>query len=1162
MSQVADQDAAEPADAAARARALDIRQSFIVQAPAGSGKTELLIQRFLGLLGAVEAPEEVLAITFTVKAAAEMRQRVMSALSAAQTGEAVQSPHQQRTRDLAQQVLARDAEQGWHLSNNPARLGIQTIDALCMRLAASMPVMTRLGGSPRITDHAQPLYLEAARLAVLHAEPETVTPEDATRGVGALLLHLDNDVEVVCRMLAQMLGQRDRWLRHIAATDDPALARDALEAGLRSVIDQALQRAQALLPEWLSAALPGIAAEAGAVLAIQSKPNPIAACVDMQQMPEADWRALEQWQGLCALLLTDAGKLRARITSAQGLSADSAEQKLALKDLLERLTDEQDLVAALHGLRTLPHPHYTEAQWELVQALLQLLPGAVAQLKLVFDDHGMVDFTEVTHAALRALGDPQEPTDLALSLDYRLSHLLIDEFQDTSFTQVALLERLTGGWQQNDGRTLFLVGDPMQSIYRFREAEVSLFDRARRYGIGQLRPQALNLTCNFRSQAGLVEWVNSTFEPLFDSAPGSQQGASGGGMTGGAVTFAPATAVLAGDEGEPTSLFAQDGADPAVEAAHIVELITQARARDSAQTVAVLVRARHHLSALVPALRAAGLAFRALDIEPLAGQSTVQDLHALTRALVHLGDRNAWLSVLRAPWCGLVLADLLVIGRSSQSGTIWEALIDERCRRQLSDDGQKRMSRVKRVLAEAFAHRARRPLHRWVEGVWWALGGNACCRSESERLNARRYLGLLQTLDKAGWVGSLQALEQGLRQLYAAPDPHADESLQLMTIHRAKGLEFDTVIIPGLGGLPARSRQPLLSVAELPLLNTLAGDAGGGAQSRLSLAPLSTARRKDRITRYLTGLDRRCDRNEQIRLLYVAATRAKNQLHLLGHTRPSEHEDRPASPAADSLLARLWPVLSKPFLTHLSARSIQATHEPTEDTLRRPVLAGEARISRLSSQWVLPPAPAALQWTQTPMPVEEEVTFVWASDVARLVGTAVHRALQQIAYDGLVAWREMPTHALERRLRGALVSAGMRQADLQDGLTRAVSALQRSLADPRMDWLFDPAHRAAYSEWPLSGIVAGHPVSVVIDRSFVDADGVRWIVDYKTGDHQGGELEAFLDNEVARYRGQLQRYAGLLRQVETRTTRLAIYFPLLTAWRQWEADAPPVQSGE
>src|SRR5436190_22069795 len=129
------------ADQKQRDDALDPSRSYIVQAPAGSGKTELLIQRFLALLGRVERPEEIAAITFTIKAAAEMRQRVFPALAAARGKARPEAPHEARTWDLARAALERNDSLGWKLEESADRLRVQTIDALCASLTRQMPVL-------------------------------------------------------------------------------------------------------------------------------------------------------------------------------------------------------------------------------------------------------------------------------------------------------------------------------------------------------------------------------------------------------------------------------------------------------------------------------------------------------------------------------------------------------------------------------------------------------------------------------------------------------------------------------------------------------------------------------------------------------------------------------------------------------------------------------------------------------------------------------------------------------------------------------------------------------------------------------------------------------------------------------------------------------------
>jgi ATP-dependent exoDNAse (exonuclease V) beta subunit len=234
-------------------------------------------------------------------------------------------------------------------------------------------------------------------------------------------------------------------------------------------------------------------------------------------------------------------------------------------------------------------------------------------------------------------------------------------------------------------------------------------------------------------------------------------------------------------------------ADRVAEAGRIVELVKRAEGR-----TAILVRKRDALAGIVPALKAAGIRYRAIEIERLGERQVVQDLYALTRALTHLGDRIAWLAILRAPWLGLSLEKLLEISGRDRFKTIWELTKDDLF-----------LSQFTSILAPAIENRSRGSLRDRVEGVWLALGGPACVADKTDLEDAEIYLDELERLESAGVVPDFARLAESLDKLYALPDVEAtDDDLQIMTIHKAKGLEFDTVIVPGLDRGPGRSDPP------------------------------------------------------------------------------------------------------------------------------------------------------------------------------------------------------------------------------------------------------------------------------------------------------------------------------------------------------------------
>ena len=1038
-----------------RIAALDPTRSFAVQAPAGSGKTELLIQRFLRLLAIVEKPEAVVAITFTRKAAGEMMERIFNALR----GQA-EDP---LTRDLAAAAEARDHELGWNLLEHPGRLRVQTIDSLCMSIAGQMPWLARLGAMPRIEENTRELYEEAARRTVL-----LIGEREYRQPLETLLRHLDNSAARLTELLAAMLAKREQWLE---------LAVQMSEDGERAALEEAMARTVA-----------------DEVAAMERLIPP-----DVRET----WLCVQRSEGtgtpgMADVLLTQAGTWR-----------KTKDQRAAL---IARLEPVPGLLEALQRLQDLPPPRFTDPQWAVMRALLESLKLAAAQLRRIFGERGTIDFSELTQAALEALGDLEQPSDLAFRLDPRIRHLLVDEFQDTSRAHYTLLAKLTLGWQPGDGRTLFLVGDPMQSIYRFRQAEVSLFLRVQRHGLHGLPVEPLRLTANYRSVRSIVSRVNALFPPMFPREEDESLGA---------VPYTPLDAMHrdAGDEAAVQVHGFGDGEDRR-EADCVVELVRQARDLGS---VAILVRARSHLSEIIAALKRNGIEFHAREIDSLAERETVRDLLALTKAMLNRADRISWLAILRAPWCGLALADLEALVRGRTSLPVWDALQDLGA---LSDDGRERAARLRTVLAEAFAQQGRWSLRRWVERAWIRMGGPACLEGdESALLDARNFLDLLEAAQTGSDLADLEVFEERVKQLRAEPDPDAGDQVQIMTIHGAKGLEFDTVIVPGLGrGEP---------VDDPPLFLFHEWQTEEGAVERL-LAPIQeTGAEADPLYDYLQGIEKRKNRLERVRQLYVAATRAKKRLHLLGSAKLTKD----GRPWAGTMLSDLWDALTDEERGRFGFPPLQTSAEVSPPALLR----------RLPEPWTPPEPPLPVQWEGAgALPAEiHDPTYEWVSDSLRHAGTVVHRLLQR-SKDEAVAVPELPV------LRKSLAHAGVVPSEMDDTARRVRQALERMNASPRSRWILGD-HPDARSEYAISGVLDGEVVHGIVDRTFLDENAVRWIIDFKTSSHEGGGLEAFLDEQQRRYRDQLERYARLLARLG-QPVRLGLYFPLLDGWREW---APP-----
>jgi ATP-dependent exoDNAse (exonuclease V) beta subunit len=1112
-------------DQVARERAILEGGSVLVQAPAGSGKTTLLAQRYLRLLGQVEAPERILALTFTRRAAEEMRARVVQALHAARLPECPADLNRQ-TWDLGVAAERHLERLGLDLRQHPARLRIETIDAFNGWLAAQLPIIAGTGSRLRTEDSAGSLYQEAARRALAYDE------DDAYGGAVDRVLALGDLrwVSLVER-IADMLPSRDRWLPLLAGSLEAASAPDAAQLQrIRALFDADLAF---LVTRTLGHAVLAIGTERIAVL---SRLIAGAAARLGEQRPElAAWRAddsclredptdLTRWRAMMGIVLLAGGGLRTSVTKAQGFAPGSAE-KPVMQDLLVELAREPHAARVLADTAALPEPVYSDADWAAVRDVALVLVLAAAELDRVFREAGAADFPAVTMAAQRALGSPLNPTDLALRLDYRLQHILIDEFQDTSASQLALLRVLTAGWQQGDGRSVFCVGDPMQSIYRFRHAEVRAFLELAEDGIGDVRFDVRRLTSNFRTAKPLVDWINAAFSRIMPRRDDRDRGA---------IAYRPSESARAVPAALQPGVACMGFGSPGAEASGIADLVAARLQEHPDWHIAILVRAKTHARDIAKRLRERGIAFGAVDIESLRDRGIVRDLIMLARALLHWGDRTAWFALLRAPWAGLELRDLMILAHAGP--VVWNALNDDATLLRLSADGAARCLRIRNVLDNALRVRCHDSFSRWLQRTWLALGGPECAALGTDLEQARMAFARIRALERAGLPDPAE-FDAAFDDLFARDA--GGNSVEIMTIHKAKGLEFDLVILPALErSITHRNDEFLLS------MQITRADRDG-----LVMAARPAIGADDRsLFDFLAAQARQAAVLEAERLLYVACTRAKWQLQLTA-TILKPKPDGDWAPRAGSLLNILWPMAGEDFKAAAAAMLRDAVNgfQPEGGAPQG------GPLSRVPIDWSPAPLLETFELAESPGLVQAQSQipiFDWAGETARQVGSLVHAELQTLSLgsDGAAAIK-----AREPHFRRWLELRGVPPERSEQASRRVISALIAVQEDPRGRWILRSGYRDEFREYALSGIWNGEIVRVVFDRSFIDERGVRWVIDYKTSQHMGGGVEEFLEREVERYRATMHRYAAFAQRLGAEPVRLGLYFPLMRAWREWAA---------
>lgn len=1074
-----------PHDAEARALSIDPCRSVALLAPAGSGKTTQLLYRFMACLTVVERPEQILAITFTNKAAGEIAERVSGALSMAAAGVEPVEEFEKPLYMLGRLVLERDALLGWNLILNPGRMRIMTFDSYCAQLASKMPIMSGLGGGSTTDDPS--LVYRAAILETLGSVNDERIPDVLREALEAVLAFARNQFEVLIPMFTNLLMKRDQWVGEILNINA-----DELSRALAEMVQQETDQAFAVLDRFNFA-------ECWNILAQAHKTN---TGFDWAHYGAADntEEGMAFARSAAKYLLKTDGQVRTKVTAREGFPAKEA-LTIRMNDFLKSLDGAPEVDDALNALVGIPDPAYPERSAQMLQHLTVILRYLMANLMIAFDSTASVDFPEVAQRAIQSLGTANEIGDALLDED-RVCHLLVDENQDTSPAQYQLLSRLVENWEiEGDGRSIFLCGDKYQSIYLFRGATVNLFtDTVQAAHFGPKQLDVYRLRVNFRSSPVVVEWNNKVYGEVF-SGPDS--------------TFVPSVPFRVYD-GKVTVEAVEAG--PEAEAERVVQLIEDAFKIDPDQSVAILVRGRSHLKYILPALKQAGISASGTDIDPIANSAPVSEVVSLIRALWHKADRTAWLALLRAAFVGLSWEDCLAVSMGHE--VIPVALRMPVVQAKLTPDGHARVMRLVEAL-DGVESASRSDELAWkARAVWVALGGISTV-DQTELHDVKTVFKLLGTHTATGDLEDPLAFFNALDRLYASPKAGA---VQIMTIHRSKGLEFDTVILPSLNKGGGRDDTPLFYWRRL----------GGKFFLAPNIGDQDATSAESRLFKFVGRFVKKDNRDELDRLCYVATTRAKKNLHLLA----CKAEDDDEAGSSNSLLGCLKKVLANDFegVDVGSARLDVAAGVPAKARL-----CADHEV-QLPTDYFIPAA------TNEALPTENELHDELREGEgddyrAKIEGIVYHRFVEMIAKDGLENWSVERLQAKAQALASLMRREGYPIREIPKGRDRVLGLLATTLASEKGRWILSK-HEHGGQEVQLSGYRNGRWVHRYLDRPFV-ADGFYWITDYKAAAcPEGVSAEDFVRAIAARYRPKMQEYKAVVEEAGIEwPVKLGLYLP-------------------
>ena len=870
------------------ALACDPARSVVVEACAGAGKTWLLVSRILRALLAGAQPQEILAITFTRKSAGEMRHRLQEWLDLFGRGTAEQRVEAlvQRGCSIAQaQALAPRLE---HLQERVLASGravsIDTFHAWFSRLMRAAPreLLDRLGLQPGMALIEDTSELLPALMQRFH---RAVARSDAPRADFAALVQTHGRHRVAAWLAATLQRRVEIELADPAGALANAVPDAAALWPVCAGLDDPAQRLHT------DAALRSLLARLAKLLAAHSNKRPREAGMALREALDlADSYAA--YAAARTALYTDKGDGGPR---ALGDSASFTEGIAALDELAQQRAQQQAHVD--HG------------------RMLRLTRVLLEQWRALKCARALADMNDLERCALALLGDPAMSDWVAQRLDARIRHVLIDEFQDTSPVQwhalAGWLSAYAGAGGGSSGQqppSVFIVGDPKQSIYRFRRAEPRVFEAAREFVAMALSGVVLACDHTRRNAPAVVEVLNNVFGIACDQGdyPGFRPHS-----TSAAPAELPALRCLPEVPRPPSSRNAKVSTAPwrdsllarraepeavrrAEEAGHVARAIASLMREQGVALAEVMVLARKHstLALVAQALRQLDIPCVAAEATRLADVPEATDLIAVLDVLASPGHDLALAQALKSPLFGADDAALLALAeRADQAGRRgwWRALIGWA-------DAPPPLDRARRLFTAWAQAAPQLPPHDLLDRIVHdsdALGRMVAAARPERRGLAR--LALQSLLAQALALGAgryatpynfVRALRQSSLTL---PALASIDAVRLLTVHGAKGLEADVVCLLDTAPEPVQRHDPGL-VIDWPVDEPV--PRGVAFVARLDAVPPSLQALADEEAALVE--------REALNLLYVALTRARHAL-VVSQTEPR------VSPPGPSWWRRLRP---------------------------------------------------------------------------------------------------------------------------------------------------------------------------------------------------------------------------------------------------------------
>jgi ATP-dependent helicase/nuclease subunit A len=1075
-------------DAEVRAKALDPEASFIVTAPAGAGKTELIVRRFLTLLRNARCMDSIVALTYTKKAAQEMSERVLSALEKARDKV---SPKNEKEAELLK--IAAEALSNRHIPQEElfslSSFRISTFHSFCSDILKSFPEDAGVTPNFKIMEAEESSMVFREISEKLISRAMKIGDSELSDAVARKLAGLRENGDALAGQIEELLRQRDR------------LRFDSIkgETERKEIIDQYLEAEYGEVRKFLAGKNPEYEALA------RDLDDGVGAIKIPMELPELSIYRRIEWIEIGSVFLNkNSSKVRENFNRPE---FDKAFGKKASAGFVRSLGG--NVAVKLHELRTLFGNALNPPGENAYSDFGIILDRAKKFVEMTVDE-GSLDFIEIELRALKALEwIDGAPSKAIASLTSRIRHILVDEAQDLSDTELAIISKLTEGWMPGKDNTLFFVGDPQQSIYRFRKANVAIFkmlaDKEKglpRESEEPLKLDVLKLTVNFRSEPDIIAFVNGLFDGLFDDREYVDGTAyspfvhkSGAGIPEAGTlpkySFANDYREMKEEQAVTVAVFHEKENLVKWFTGRVAELIQKTGDKES---IAILAPRRKVFDPYLESLRSNGIALNMVEGSKLMETHGIKVLFNLLKAVVNPSDDVSWLLTLGSPLLDLGPAQLLELSR--ESGRWSQKLFEGRY-----FDEDKAAS-----FRKASAGFYKMPGGSALFELWESLDGPALFAGKYGLAgveDARKFFEILEPLYSLPPVEMIKKMETALETTFEPPDPEAALSVvQAMTIHQAKGLEFDNVFVLGLDDKSTTgdsSKSPFLIERF---------DCRPNDENRHFDFLLAPFEEKEITYSVLEDIDKKRGEQEFLRKNYVALTRAKKRLFLTG-TLTKKHE-------------------AKGFMKHVIDMIGREAREDSE-VPEPPALKGAAAGRKALEPDDIPvfePQRQAYEIISASREVEVSEDGgrpVRASEEneedLRVRGIAVHKL-----FEGLANNKGLPTEkAVEVWLKEESVSP--EEGYARELLEEAAKAWQieefRSLTEGAQ----------LIPEWSLE--MPGEENKLYLGRLdlVIKKGGEIHIIDYKTG-KPGEDKERWIKGKIEEYRPQVKIYKEMIAKME------------------------------